>query len=376
MKRLRSSRSGARRQVLVEALVVGGLMLAGCSRRGGQRAPAPRPTASAVPAPRSLCADGGGSVSLPAFEGWFPRSVGAYCIDENADQRVFGLGGTLPVTDAAEVLALDGDELARSAPVTVVVIAYVEDKVEPGRVTASVVDFANPDVAYAFLTRRIADAAELGRPAFEALDAGAAGVLGETTAFVVRAQAVLRLDFANRRLPPARVAAAARPVLVSLAKDIGARLPGVAKLPIAAELLPAADRVPLSVRYYAADLAGFQGIGPGALATYVEGSHRYRVALAVRHDADAGKDVLSTLRKREGSRVLKREPYDASRVAETDDATGAVREWIFGRKGAVVAGVAFDVPPRAAPKGAPPERQAAVLKMKRLLDRLPAAPAW
>ena len=376
MKRLRSSRSGAWRRGLRALFFAGCLMLAGCSRRERQRSPAPRPTASGTAAPRSLCAGGGGSISVPAFEGWFPRTAGAYCIDPNADQRVFGVGGTLPVTDAAEVLSLDGDELARSAPVTIVAIAYVEDKAEPGRVTASVLSFADPDAAYAFFTRRIADAAELGRPAFETLDAGAAGVVGETTAFVVRAQTVLRLEFANGRLPPARLAAVARPVLVSLAKDIGARLPGAAKLPIAAELLPALNRVPLSLRYYAADLAGFQGIGPGALATYVEGSRRYRVALAVRHDADAGKDVLSTLRKRDGSRVLKREPYDASRVAEIDDATGAVREWIFGRKGAVVAGVALDVPPRAVPKGTPPEREAAVLKMKRLLDRLPAAPAW
>jgi hypothetical protein len=315
-------------------------------------------------------------VTLPAFQGWFPRSLGTYCIDQNVDERVFGLGGSLPLADAADVLSLDGEELASAAPVTIVALGYVEDAAEPGRVTASVVSFANPDAAYAFFTRRIADAAELGRPVFEALDAGAEGVLGETTALVVRAQAVLRLEFANRRLAPGRVAAAARPVLVSLAKDIGARLPGVAKLPVAAELLPAAGRVPLSVRYYAQDLAGFQGVGPGALATYVEGSRRYRVALAVRQDADAGKDVLSTLRKRDGSRTLKREPYDASRVAETDEATGAVREWIFGRKGAVVAGVAFDVAPRAAPKGAPPERHAVVLELKRLLDRLPAAPAW
>jgi hypothetical protein len=315
-------------------------------------------------------------VSVPAFEGWFPRTEGAYCIDANADQRVFGLGGTLLVADAAEVLTLDAEELARSEVVTVVSLAYVEDAPEPGRVGASVTSFATPDAAYAFFTRRVGDAAELGRPAFEPLEAGAAAVLGETSAFVVRAQAVLRLEFANGRLPPARLASAARPVLSALAKQIGARLPGSEKLPPAAQLLPETDRAPLSIRYFARDLAGFEGVGAGALATYVEGARRYRLALAVRPDADAGKDVLSTLRKREGSRVLKHEPYDATRVAENDALTGAAREWIFGRKGRVLAGVAFDVPPRAAPKGAPPEREAAVQKVKRLLDRLPAVPAW
>lgn len=312
----------------------------------------------------------------PAFEPWFPRTSGAYCIDANADLRVFGLGGTLPLDEAADVLGLDAGELARSQPVTVISISYVEDSTEPGRIAASVVSFGNADAAYAFFTRRLAEAAELGRPAYESFSAGAAAVVGETTAFVVRAGAVLRVEFTNRRLPPARLASAARPVLVALGSDIGARLPGDDKLPPAARLLPDAARVPLSIRYYASDFAGFEGAGTGALATYVEGARRYRIALAVRADADAGKDVLSTLRKREGSRVLKHEAYDALRVAETDAATGAVREWIFGRKGAVVAGVAFDVPPRAVPKGAPPEREAAVAKMRHLLDRLPAAPAW
>jgi hypothetical protein len=315
-------------------------------------------------------------MTAPAFETWFPRSEGAYCIDANADQRVFGLGGTEPVASAAELLSLDAAELERSDPQTVVSLTYVQDAPEPGRVAASVLSFGSVDAAYAFFTRRIADATELGRPVFEAFDAEAAGVLGETTAFVVRAQAVLRLDFTNGKLPPARLASAARPVLSALGKDIGGRLPGPARLPLAAELLPTLARVPLSLRYYASDLGGFEGIGPGALATYLEGTRRYRLAVAVRPDADAGKDVLSTLRKRDGSRVLKHEAYDALRVAENDEATGAVREWIFGRKGAVVAGVAFDVPPRAAPKGAPPERVAALAKLKRLLDRLPAAPAW
>jgi hypothetical protein len=86
--------------------------------------------------------------------------------------------------------------------------------------------------------------------------------------------------------------------------------------------------------------------------------------------------VLQTLRKLEGSRVLKRAPYDAIRVAERDPKDGAVREWIFGQKGVLVAGVALDAPPRAAPRGAPPERDRAILKLKRLLDALPARAAW
>jgi hypothetical protein len=351
------------------------LALAGCSPKTERAVPSAKPNATARVPSVSPCADGGGQVTVPGFETWFPRSAGGYCIDANADQRVFGVGGALPIAEA-EVLALDAKELDRSEAVTILVVPYVEDTAEPGRVTASVVTFANPDAAYAFYTRRIADAVELGRPVYATFSAGAAAVVGESTAFVVRAQTVLRLEFSNPRLPPARVPSAARPALVALGRDIGARLPGSDQLPSAARLLPDDQRVPLSLRYYANDFGGFEGVGAGAVASYLEGSKRYRLALAVRLDADAGKDVLSTLRKREGSRALKHEAYDALRATENADATGAVREWIFGRKGAVVAGVAFDVPPRAAPKGAPPERAAAVAKVKQLLDRLPAAPAW
>jgi hypothetical protein len=325
---------------------------------------------------RSVCADGGGTITEVSAAAWFPRTLGAYCIDPNADQRVFGADASLPVADAAELLSLDPDELERSGLKQVVAVKYVEDAGEPGRLVASVLEFASPEAAYGFFTERLARAREVGRPAYAAFDAGAAAVLGETTAYVVRAAAVLRLDFSNPRLPPARLVLVARPVLTALARDIGGRLPGPATLPPAARLLPEAARVPLSLRYFARDLESFDGVGPGAVASYVDGDERFRLALAVRLDADAGKDVLSTLRKREGSRILKHAPYDATRVAEDDAQAGAVREWIFGRKGALVAGIALDAAPRAAPKGAPPERGTAVLKLTRWLDRLPALAAW
>lgn len=359
------------RRALVLALALS------CCRSPGSSA-APRPSGSATPrAPiRSVCAEGGGTVADASVAAWFPRSVGSYCIDPNADQRVFGAAASAPVADAAELLSLDAGELERSGLARVVAIKYVEDSDEPGRLVASVLGFASPEAAYGFFTDRLARAAEAGRPAYTAFEAGAAAVLGDTTAYVVRGAAVLRLDFANPRLPPERLVPAARPVLSALARDIGARLPGPATLPPAARLLPDAARVPLSLRYFARDLEGFDGVGPGAVASYVDGAERFRLALAVRLDADAGKDVLSTLRKREGSRVLKHSPYDATRVAEDDAQAGAVREWIFGRKGALVAGITLDAAPRAAPKGAPPERSLAVLKLTRWLDRLPALAAW
>ena len=339
---------------------------------------APRPSASIAPRVEvpSVCADGGGALGDASLAAWFPQTVGPYCIDPNADQRVFGEGAPFPLGDAAALLSLDPDELAHEDVTRIAAVKYVEDVAEPARLVASVLVFSSAEAAYGFFTERLARAAEVGRPAYAAFDAGAAAVLGETTAYVVRAACVLRLDFANPRLPPAGLAPAARPALTELARAIGERLPGPATLPPAARLLPEAKRTPLSIRYFARDLEGFDGVGPGAVATYGDGSGRYRLALAVRLDADAGKDVMSTLRKRDGSRALKHAPYDALRVAEDDAQAGAVREWIFGRKGALVAGIALDAPPRAAPKGAPPERGLAVLELTRWLDRLPALAAW
>jgi hypothetical protein len=352
------------------------LALSCCQSPRSTAAPRPSASGAARAEVRSVCAAGGGTLADASVASWFPRALGSYCIDPNADQRVFGAGAPLPLEDAGELLSLDPGELERSGVTKVVAVKYVEDVAEPGRLVASVLEFASAEAAYGFFTERLARAAEIGRPAYTPFDAGAAAVLGDTTAYVVRAAAVARLEFANPRLAPARLVTAARPVLVALARDIGARLPGAAKLPPAARLLPDASRVPLSLRYFARDLEGFEGVGPGAVASYVDGRARFRLALAVRLDADAGKDVLSTLRKREGSRVLKHAPYDATRVVEEDAQSGAVREWIFGRKGALVAGIALDAPPRAAPKGAPPERGLAVLKLTRWLDRLPALAAW
>jgi len=302
--------------------------------------------------------------------------VGTFCLDANADLRLFGGEATLPLSEAAALLAVDTERIERSGLTRVVSLSYVEDSSEPARVGASVLGFTSAETAYAFFTARLADAAEVGHPAYTPFAAGAAGVRGDVTALVVRADQVLRLEYTNGRLAPERVGQAAAPALTLLGSEIGSALPGAATLPPAARLLPERERLPLSLRYDAGDLEGMEGVGPGAVAAYADDQRRYRMALAVRLDPDAAKDVLSTLRKREGSRVLKRAPYDALRVGEDDPKTGAVREWIFGQKGALVAGVALDAPPRAAPHGAPPERDAAILKLKRLLDGLPSAAAW
>lgn len=310
------------------------------------------------------------------YASWFPRTVPNFCLDPNSDQRVFGAKATLPLEDAAELLAADLEHLGRLGLTEVATVAYVEDRDEPSRVAVTALTFATQDGAYAFFTERLADAKELGRPVFRPLAAGAEAVIGEGTAWVVRANALLRLDFTSRRLPPERVAAEAEPALTELARAIAERMPGKSVLPPAARLLPTTHRVPLSTRYDAIDLLHLDGVGPGAFASYDDGTRHFRLALFVRADIDAAEDVLSTLRKLSGSRRIKNGPYSATRVVELDSKTGAGTEWIFGQKGVFVAGASFDAAPRAAPRGAPPERDATVLVMKRLLDGLHGSGPW
>jgi hypothetical protein len=309
------------------------------------------------------------------FEAWFPAAVPGLRLDPNADRRVFGGPAGAPLLEAAELLGLDAERVERSGMREALAVGYVSERDDGGRVGASSLRFGSPELAFAFFTARIAEATELGRE-LTPFAAGAAAVLANANAIAVRAETVVHLDYTNSRFPPSQVGGAGAPVLSALATAIAERLPGDSALPPAARLLPEVGRVPLSLRYHAADLVGFEGAGPGALASYLDGDQRYRVALAVRVDIDAAEDVLQTLRKREGSRSLKRAPYDAIRVAERDPKDGAVREWIFGQKGVLVAGVALDAPPRAAPRGAPPERDRAILKLKRVLDALPSRTAW
>ena len=338
--------------------------------------PAPRPSASAaLSTRRSVCANGGGTVTEPRFATWFPRASAGYCIDPNADQRVFGAQAPLPLAEAAEVLTLDAVRLERLGLVEVVSLAYVEDRDDPARVAVSALRFTSPEGAFGFFSERVGEAAEVGHPVFQPLAAGADAVLGEGTALAVRAAVVVRLDFTSRGLAPARLAAAAEPVLTALGKAIASQLPGEASLPAALELLPAAGQKALSRRLEALDLLGFVGVGPGAVATYGDGTEHFRLALFVKQDADAADDVLQTLRKLPDSRKLKGAPYDAIRVVELDPKTGAGKEWVFGHKGVFVGGASLDAPPRAAPRGTPPERTRAILRMKRLLDGLHGVPA-
>ncbi len=85
-------------------------------------------------------------------------------------------------------------------------------------------------------------------------------------------------------------------------------------------------------------MLGVDGAGPGAFGYYQAGAKRWRVASAVRADADQAKDVLSTLAKVAGAAREKGVGDGAVRLMRKDGESAAV-EWVFARAGKVVLGV-------------------------------------
>lgn len=350
------------------ALLVGlTLAVLGCRRaEGGRKAPEsarPGPSASSSAA-ESLEAE----PRQPDPEAArFPAQAGELALDAHTDPVSFGGTDQPPVSAACSLLATDCAKLERLGLRKVLRVSYVGVPASPMRVVVTLLRFESAESAYAHFTGRIGEAAEAGKPVFSALALPGAAVLGDTTLLLWKAEQFLEFAFSNERLPPGESSARATEHLPPLARAIGARLPGEESLPPAARLLPVAGQEPLSIRYDRFDLAELPGLGPGARARYHRGGD-YEFGVMVRSDADAAEDVLETLRKLPGARVLKNAPYRATRLVALDEKSGRRVAWLFGQKNTVVAGVGAELEPRAIPSRYVPERDPNLRRLKKLLD--------
>jgi hypothetical protein len=298
---------------------------------------------------------------------WFPVVSGGHCLDPNADVRRYGGKVNPPLAGACAALGVECELPLRLGLTRVVSVRYVDVTGAPERIVASVWSFGDPEAALAYLTERVALDVELGRrPAL--IDAGAGGVIRGSGAALVRGGLVALFELADERSTPAERARRAGVVLPDLARAIGARLPGSARLPRAVELLPPEGRTLDVMRYEGFDLFGIAGVGRAARAPY-EGAGGVRDVVAlVRKDEDAADDVMATLRKVEGARRIKQAPYGALRLRQTE----GIREpmdWVFGRKGTVVLGVGATVVVTPKKKGVPKPPDRSLLELKVLLDR-------
>jgi hypothetical protein len=312
------------------------LLAAACTRSEEPRqGPPPPPPATAKAA---ACTGGGGKIADATSAPLFPRTTGAFCLDPNGGDKVFGEGAALPIDRICDLF--DGEcEIYKGYGVRRVLEArYVDGGGTPATIDVHLSKFGSTEGAYAMFTRRVVgdgDPADESTP--HAVDGGGAAALGIGNAYLWRGLYLVELTYNDESAAEAAMKAAGEKLLPPLVKDMGARLPGELPLPPAAAALPKDGLLPLGVRFSTKDLLGVEGAGAGAFGYYKAGAKRWRVASLVRADADQAKDVLSTFAKLPGASKEKGVGDGAVRVMRKDG-DGAV-EWIFARSGKIVLGI-------------------------------------
>lgn len=315
----------------------------GCKNKDApaEHGAAPPPIASSKP---GACASGGGTVKDSASAPFFPRTAADYCIDPNSEARAFG--ESAPNTlDAVCTELFDGEcEVYKSFGLRrVVTLRYIDGKGSPGAVNVNLSRFASAEGAYGFFTKRVVADADPAETVPAALDAGGAGALGSGIAYVWRADMVAELSYTNELEPPDQLKASAERVLPPIATAMGNALPGDKHPPAAVGVLPSEHRLPMGISYAAKDVLGINGVGPGAIGFYRDGTERSRVFALVRPDEDSAKDVLKTLRKVDGAKALKDTGVDAVSCSVREEESQPLVGWVVGRKGGTVVGVGDEV---------------------------------
>ncbi len=316
------------------------LAVSACNKKNeleGEQGVAPPPVASSKP---GLCASGGGKPTDAVSAGYFPRTVGDYCIDPNAETRAYGENapGTL---DKVCTELFDGEcEVYKSFGLKrVVTLRYVDGKGSPGSVNVNLSKFESKDGAYAFFTQRVVADADPATAAPAKLEAGGAGALGTGIAYVWRADHVAELSYTNDNESPDQLRASSGKVLPTIAQAIGEKMPGDVALPPAVRELPDVNRVPMGTSYAAKDALGISGVGPGAIGYYKSGDKRWRILIAARPDEDGAKDVIKTLKKLEGAKGLKGVPLTDPLAFALPSDSGPKSEWVVARRGSTIVGV-------------------------------------
>jgi hypothetical protein len=280
------------------------------------------------------CVGGGGLPSDPATAGFFPRVIGDYCVDPNADARAYGEAAKGSLDDVCTEL-LDGEcEVYKAYGLRrIVTLRYIDGAGSPGAVEVKLSRFASKEGAYGFFTKRVvADADPLAIKLTE-LHAGAAGALGSGIAYVWRGEHLAELSYTNELEPPDKMKESGKRVLPDIAHGIGDKLPLDTSPPAAVALLPEDHRLPMGVSYELHDLFGISGIGSGAVGYYKDGDKRWRVVTIVRTDDDAAEDVLASLKKVDRASTLKEVLFPALVFQTMRDDASPRTEYVAGRRG-------------------------------------------
>ena len=306
----------------------------GCRRKADEEGAAPPPVASAKP---GACVNGGGVPSDAATAAFFPRMIGDYCIDPNADARAYGEAAKGTLDDVCTEL-LDGEcEVYKAYGLRrIVTLRYVDGKGSPGTVDVKLSRYASKEGSYGFFTKRVVADSDPIAITLTVLDAGAAGALGSGIAYVWRGEHVAELSYTNELEPPDKMKESGKRILPDVARAIGDKLPLDASLPPAVAVLPSDHRIPMGVSYVLGDLFGISGIGSGAVGFYKDGDKRWRVVCMIKPDEEGAEDVLSSLKKVDRASTLKEVLFPALAFQTQRDDASPRTEYLAGRHGKTV----------------------------------------
>ncbi|MBX3182162.1 MAG: hypothetical protein KIT72_10100 [Polyangiaceae bacterium] len=282
--------------------LIGGLLLVGCQEKQASEGSAPPPIESSKP---GACASGGGKVDDRKTAAFFPGVSGQYCVDPNNPSRSYGdaAQGTL---DQACTELLDGEceNYKQHGLKRVVMVRYIDGQGSPGAVNINLSEYATPEGAYGFFTKRVVGDEDPAEEAPKPLEAGGAGSIGSGIAYVWRGNYLAELSYTNELDSPDKLRENSAKILPMLASVLGEQIQGAKELPKAAARLPGQDQITLGTRYLLTDALGIAGTGAGAVGFYKRGDKRFRVVVLPATDEAGAKDRLGALKKLSGSKKL------------------------------------------------------------------------
>jgi len=304
--------------------------------------PPPPPPAATPSAQVDVCAGGGGQDTDAISAAFVPRTVSGFCLDPQSEPKTYGDKGKLSMDEVCTT-AFDGEceVYKRFGLDRVVVLRYVDGTGAPNSVEVNVSRFASIDGAYAMFSKRVVADSDPARASVQPLDAGGAGAMSSSNAYVWRGPYLAELTFVTEdaKMTPEAMAVANERSTGSIAREIGSKLPGPLEPPGGAALLPVASRLPLGIGYYPKDALGLTAIGPVAVGFYKDGEKRWRTVAIARSDAASAGEVFRAFKLRPGSTPLKGVGDEAAQVVLQEAADRAKADYVVARKGALVAAV-------------------------------------
>ncbi len=305
--------------------------------------PKPQGTPPPPPAPSTatadLCAQGGGSLGDPSLAPFFPKTIGAYCIDPAFDPKSYGEHGKLSMKALCET-ALDGgcEEYMKAGVTRAVIFHYVQAKGQSS-VEVLVSQFPNHSAFGLFTTRLVGDLDPADPMMMRPIDGVVMGAMGTGKAYLWRGTYFVELTYTNDQETPQQLTKSSATTLTALSIEISSKLPDKPDIPASAKALPETERLPLGLLYYTKDTLGVAGLGAGAAGFYRTATSRWRAIAIVKEDAEQAKDAMKTLSKKPGALPVSNLGDEAVQVVLAQRPESPKVEYVFARKGATVFGV-------------------------------------